>query len=1136
MGGWISYKQALKKYHSAVHDLFAAYGSFVATYPLIPLFFGVILLGSLCVGLLRAEKESNIENLWVEQNSRVVPEKKFFDSHFGGISRKESVAITSKKYPDENLKDLGLAMDALTSVVKPLYDDLVLNYSSIDGHDIIELTQTDFCERPFIPQTLKSGADPNIHGNWYAWGYRRIARCALDTIQAIFTSNLSAYHLPDDWGLDVVPCYKLSPMDCFREGKDFDYPKALQQLEQVVVINSTLNGTLNQVVVGFEMLLNNTCFKLLESALKSNPKSIGVTLNLSADEIDSILTGIKTVINVFAAWGYNWRPSYKSMTSEEIMDYISKAIDFSKNTSISLSNPAVQHCITENRPCCLTWFGGTVPVEASLGGVEYDAFGKISAISSVRWGENNWNQKHPLWMEYIAKKLNASLSDKNRENLVLDWERAMIDITAPLQANAAGTNFTSGGNYKDYQIQFTMWRSTEDILADANRVPLWQLILSAILVLAYAIACFINLRSPVHSHTWLVLMGLVVVSFAIVAGFGLTSACGIKLSPLAGSVVPFLALGLGIDDVFVLVNILRNCVAEEKVKAKDASNFVMPHDEMRFIVSLAGPSVVLTTFSVLASFFISSVSPMPVARWFCWQMGITAAIHTLGMLLIFIPLMSFDVRRVKAGIVDPCLWALFGMKRTKAGKTPPPEHKELDDSKILEQTARTPISDAVANFYVPLFNYKSFKISMVILFAGLLGATTYFGFWKVQHGLKLSDIALKGSYQHDFAALTEQSYPQYDLYLVTQNIRDYAADQAQLLQVYDRPQQNLSEFLPSPVKILDYTWLGNLYTSLNMSLGLSYPLAQQNFTQLVQSWTTSPLGILSLQDLYCQSKSTGQQLSCFVEQQREDWSIGATKTVVFANSVGSNTKNNVEMIKQTRKSLDEMNQLYFNGTKTVYMYGFPYLFNEQYLHSLRDLYTVVGFALVGVFLAVLIFQFSLTMSLIIAILLLMVDIEVYGFMYIVGAKLNALSLVNLGIVIGMASEFTYLARSFLLFDGTRTERVQKALEWTFEPLLHGLGTQVVATLPLVFLKFHAFRIYYFAMFTIMGVLGFLNGFVLLPIILSWIGPPSLVHFKKHAHSINGDDKESPLSSISGDNKQRTPPFDIQKESESSALV
>ncbi len=43
---------------------------------------------------------------------------------------------------------------------------------------------------------------------------------------------------------------------------------------------------------------------------------------------------------------------------------------------------------------------------------------------------------------------------------------------------------------------------------------------------------------------------------------------------------------------------------------------------------------------------------------------------------------------------------------------------------------------------------------------------------------------------------------------------------------------------------------------------------------------------------------------------------------------------------------------------------------------------------VGVFVAVLIFQFSITISLLIAVVLLMVDLEVYGFMYIIGAKLN----------------------------------------------------------------------------------------------------------------------------------------------------
>lgn len=39
--------------------------------------------------------------------------------------------------------------------------------------------------------------------------------------------------------------------------------------------------------------------------------------------------------------------------------------------------------------------------------------------------------------------------------------------------------------------------------------------------------------------------GLSVVTLSILSGFGFTAMIGIKFSPLAGGVVPFLALGLG---------------------------------------------------------------------------------------------------------------------------------------------------------------------------------------------------------------------------------------------------------------------------------------------------------------------------------------------------------------------------------------------------------------------------------------------------------------------------------------------------------------------------------------------------------------------------------------------------------------
>lgn len=64
---------------------------------------------------------------------------------------------------------------------------------------------------------------------------------------------------------------------------------------------------------------------------------------------------------------------------------------------------------------------------------------------------------------------------------------------------------------------------------------------------------------------------------------------------------------------------------------------------------------------------------------------------------------------------------------------------------------------------------------------------------------------------------------------------------------------------------------------------------------------------------------------------------------MFALHLGASTSSNLEMMKQTRSIVDKLNEKF--GEDVAYMYGFPFLFFEQYLHSYRDLYLVVGLAL-----------------------------------------------------------------------------------------------------------------------------------------------------------------------------------------------
>lgn len=64
---------------------------------------------------------------------------------------------------------------------------------------------------------------------------------------------------------------------------------------------------------------------------------------------------------------------------------------------------------------------------------------------------------------------------------------------------------------------------------------------------------------------------------------------------------------------------------------------------------------------------------------------------------------------------------------------------------------------------------------------------------------------------------------------------------------------------------------------------------------------------------------------------------------MFAQNLGADVGPNLAAMKTTRQTVDGINAKL--GTNLAYMYGYTFLFYEQYLHSSHDLYMVVGLAL-----------------------------------------------------------------------------------------------------------------------------------------------------------------------------------------------
>ncbi|XP_073089915.1 protein patched homolog 2 isoform X4 [Manis javanica] len=712
-----------------------------------------------------------------------------------------------------------------------------------------------------------------------------------------------------------------------------------------------------------------------------------------------------------------------------------------------------------------------------------------------------------------------------------------------------------------------------------------------------AYACVTMLRwDCAQSQGTVGLAGVLLVALAVASGLGLCALLGITFNAATTQVLPFLALGIGVDDIFLLAHAFTEAPPDTSLQQERTGE----------CLQRTGTSVALTSITNMAAFCMAALVPIPALRAFSLQAAVVVGCNFAAVMLVFPAVLSLDLQRRHCQRLDvlccfssPCSAPVIQILPQELGDrmvpvgiahltatvqafahceassqhvvtilppqahlVPPPSDplgSELfspggSTRDLLGQEEETMQKAAgkslpcdhwnLAHFarccFAPLLLQPHTKAMVLVLFGALLGLSLY-GATLVQDGLALTDVVPRGTKEHAFLSTQLRYFSLYEVALVTQGGFDYAHSQRALFDLHQRF-SSLKAVLPPPATQAPRTWLhyycnwlqgiqaafdqdwasGRItrhsYRNGSEDGALAYKLLIQtgddqeplDFSQLTTRklvdkeglippelfyvgltvWVSSdPLGLAASQAnfyppppewLHDKYDSTGENLRIPAAQPLEFAQFpfllrGLQKTADF-----------VEAIEGARAACAEAGRA---GVR-AYPSGSPFLFWEQYLGLRRCFLLAVCVLLVGTFLVCALLLLNPWTAGLIVLVLAMMTMELFGIMGFLGIKLSAIPVVILVASVGIGVEFTvHVALGFLTTQGSRNLRATRALEHTFAPVTDGAVSTLLGLLMLTGSNFDFIIRYFFMVLTALTLLGLLHGLVLLPVLLSILGPP-----------------------------------------------